>query len=494
MGTYNYLHHAIKVKIIEELRESFSRHPQYSKVDVLTKYPVEQRPQYAVILKNQSSSTKQLASDNHLGTLQSHVGFANVQNHPGVSIEWVKENQQQITTVHRLEDISNLMLDGSDDPGATKLPNGRRVFLKLPAPIVKSERDLSITRSVYDVRVAVNEIPSEVVSVNGLTGLVKLKQAPTLGATIQATWVTRSLADSGLYYLTLEDEDGNPSSTKFMLDYIKLVQDEVLVEDATDGQTTATLSHIPINGTIHLYRFNQVILPTSQYTVDYSTGEITFDPPLDEGVRIVAAYRHYASSTGPFTIVQNEINVDAIPGVVLAFGRRVAPGDKIVIIITDSRSEKALVQGGRWIFSLGLDVLAQDQESQAEITDEVVRAIWMEKKGKLDAEGITITGISPGSDSTDIYDEVAGLLWWMSSIEINIETDWEHYVPIPVPISGFEYLEVPGGIAHLTPEKPSEFSSEALSDDDVAIWPPSMKVVDRIPTPNFRKPVPERII
>lgn len=452
---------------------------------------MEQRAQYSIVLKSQSGGNRQLAADNFLGTLVSYVGMAYLENKPGQFLEWVREDSANLVNIHFRENVSNLMLDGSDDSVGNKSPNGRRTYLKVPGPIVVSDQNLSTATTTFHIRVDVNNKPASVESIDGTNGIVQLRVAPPTGSIIRMTWLERRLADSGLYYITLEDENGVPSDSSFMVDRVKMVTSEIVI-DATGGETTATLAHIPIEKTLRLYRINNVVFPSSLYSVDYSTGTITFNDPLEAGQSIVAAYRYYDTTLGPFEYHQNTCNSSAISGVILAFGRKLVPGDKAVVVITSNRGEVAQMYGGRWTMSLSMDVIAQDSIQQEEITDSLVEYIWIQKKPRFDAEGITITNINPGSDSTDVYDETGNFMYFVSSVDVDVETDWESYIHLPVTLSGFDYLEIPGGLDY-GEWGVGGLDQNTLTDEEMAAWPSFPRPVDRLPVTSLRKSIGERI-
>jgi hypothetical protein len=91
---YYYIIGALKRRIINELKDSFSRHPIYSKIVpyIQNKYSFNERPQYGIIVKGSSANKISLAGDNFMGTVESHVGlfYFGTPAHP---IEWVREDQ-----------------------------------------------------------------------------------------------------------------------------------------------------------------------------------------------------------------------------------------------------------------------------------------------------------------------------------------------------------------------------------------------------------------
>ena len=90
---YYYLTSAIKRRAILELRDSFSRHPLYSKIVpfIQNKFAFDERPQMGIVVKGSSANKVSLSSDNFIGNVQSYVMLAYV-GVPAYPIEWVRED------------------------------------------------------------------------------------------------------------------------------------------------------------------------------------------------------------------------------------------------------------------------------------------------------------------------------------------------------------------------------------------------------------------
>lgn len=94
---YYYLTSAIKRRAILELRDSFSRHPIYSKVVpfIQNKFSFTERPQMGIVVKGSSGNKVSLSGDNFVGNVQSFVmlGYVGAPTYP---IEWVREDLNAI--------------------------------------------------------------------------------------------------------------------------------------------------------------------------------------------------------------------------------------------------------------------------------------------------------------------------------------------------------------------------------------------------------------
>ncbi len=90
---YYYLVSSVKTRLVDELKDSFARHPIYSKIVpfIQNKFSFEERPTYGIVLKGSSANKIALSADNFLGTKTSHVMLSYV-GQPTYPIEWVRED------------------------------------------------------------------------------------------------------------------------------------------------------------------------------------------------------------------------------------------------------------------------------------------------------------------------------------------------------------------------------------------------------------------
>ncbi len=90
---FYYLVGALKRRLINELRDTYSRHPIYSKLTpfIQNKYAFDERPQFGIVVKGASANKVALSADNFMGTIESHVMLTNVGG-PVYPIEWVRED------------------------------------------------------------------------------------------------------------------------------------------------------------------------------------------------------------------------------------------------------------------------------------------------------------------------------------------------------------------------------------------------------------------
>jgi hypothetical protein len=90
---YYHLTSPLRRRVILELQDSFSRHPVYDKIVpyIQNRYSRNERPQMGIVVKGASGNKVQLAGDNFIGNVISHVMLAYV-GQPAYPIEWVRED------------------------------------------------------------------------------------------------------------------------------------------------------------------------------------------------------------------------------------------------------------------------------------------------------------------------------------------------------------------------------------------------------------------
>ena len=132
----------------------------------------------------------------------------------------------------------------------------------------------------------------------------------------------------GVYYVELTGDN------EFYVDPLIDVRNEV-VSKVTETDWQLQGKFVP--GTIRLFempsafRFQEGVI----YTADPDTGAITLTKPMKPGCHILADYRYPAESSGPHIIRENHAIKDAIPGCVVAFGRRNKKGDRQAVVVQD---------------------------------------------------------------------------------------------------------------------------------------------------------------
>lgn len=148
----NWLTNALKKRVIQELRKILYDHPKYrgDSNNVQNKFAFEERPQRGIIVNDASADRVRLSADNYMGRLSSFVMQTPIENSPGTTLEWVRENQTYLGEISRRRDVF------PSPPGVyvlevTKLPDvGRSLpgeFILDPILTVNNEPLIQFTSS-----------------------------------------------------------------------------------------------------------------------------------------------------------------------------------------------------------------------------------------------------------------------------------------------------------------------------------------------------------
>ena len=261
---------------------------------------------------------------------------------------------------------------------------------------------------------------------------------------------------AGLYYIDIRDVVENGEKTgrlEFYVDPLISVSHEP-VKQLSD--TSFQLAQPALAGSLRLYEqpSGWLLHEGVNYTVDQ--GDITMLQPVKGGRWLQADYRYPDESRGPYPITEMHANNTAIPGVVLAFGRRVQAGDQLMVMVHAIRRSAALEYGGRWELSLDFDVMSRDVYAQQEISDMSVMYLWGVLRSHLSHQGIEITDVTLGGESEEPYDDNGDDYFYNSSFSMTVQTDWS----IHVPLDGWLRSASP-----LTAKQAAEIS--ALPDDEL---------------------------
>jgi hypothetical protein len=171
------------------------------------------------------------------------------------------------------------------------------------------------------------------------------------------------------------------------------------------------------------------------FDVDYTSGIVKIKTRLHVNSVLTADYRYAAPSIGPVEWKWNKADWTTLPGVVMAFGKRGKPGDKMAVVIYDDRVDSANAFGGRFEATFDLDVISQDPIQMEEIADFTVMTLWGEKRAALSFEGIEILDVSMGGEAEETYDETGDLYFYNASLSVQLQSDWETHIPLPFTIS-----------------------------------------------------------
>lgn len=241
----------------------------------------------------------------------------------------------------------------------------------------------------------------------------------------------------GVYYVECLTAPTNPGETgTFVIDPLLTVTDEPLLLVRSGIETEARLQNVPIEQTVRIWEGRRILLTEGQdYTIDYNTGAVTLKTRLLPDTVLTADYRYASPSIGPVPWQWNTADWETLPGVVMAFGKRGKPGDKMAIVVYTDRVDAARAYGGRFDASFDLDVIAQDPIQMEEMADYVTMTLWGEKRSLLSTEGIEVVDVSMGGEAEEAYDETADIYYYNASMSVQIQADWEIHIPLPFTIS-----------------------------------------------------------
>lgn len=241
----------------------------------------------------------------------------------------------------------------------------------------------------------------------------------------------------GVYYLEILEAPVNISEPGFfVIDPLLTVTDEAVFRFQSGIEQDAQLQQIPVNKTLRLYvsgRFQ--LIESVDFTADYTNGSIQFLKPFNPNDRVTADYRYAGPTVGPLPFYWNTADFKTLPGVVMAFGKRAAKGQKVAVVVYPERVSTAQAFGGKFEANFDLDVIARDTTSMEEIADLCVMYLWGQKKSVLEQEGIEIVDISIGGEQEEAADETGDLYFYTASLSIQLRADWEVHVPLPLTIS-----------------------------------------------------------
>ncbi len=427
---YQNLMFGVKRRILDEVERAFENHPQFSgKIEVKNKFPYEERIQYGVILRNTAASYIRMSGDNYMADLYSHVRLAKSKTSPNTSIEWVKENEDNLTKWY-IEDVSSQV-----DPT-------QRLF-NITYEMVSGPGNTDFADNPGIIKVTINGTEVFAESVDGKRKKVILRNAPNSGDVVTIGYYRRTLAEPGIYAAIFN------SDSDFSIYPTYQIVDEIVSERTTGLESTVTLLRAPMGvDSENLFlnflnvppRENAILLTKGvDYSIDYTTGVVTFLRPLQAGLKLVADYyTEVKPAQGPYTFKPYQEVHNAVPGVVICMGRRAVTDDKQLVIVSQNQEPQARIFGGHWEMSLSLGVISKDAIQMEEMTDQLINWLWSVRKNQLEFEGITLNRVEPTGEAEEVFIESTGDLYYESTVDINVMTEWQKFVPYVYAIKAFD--------------------------------------------------------
>lgn len=240
----------------------------------------------------------------------------------------------------------------------------------------------------------------------------------------------------GIYYIRVQEDTTREGEFAFEVDPLLSKYGEI----PTVSGTTATLSETPVKqAALRVMEMpnSYTLVPDVDYTVEVDpygnpTGVLTLAAPLRNGRYLSVDYRYAGPITGPFPIYREQSNNQAIPGVVLVFGRKLEAGDVCPVVVEANRTMACLTFGGKWNLSFELEVFSTDLEDSREIADETLFFLSVVARSRLATMGVEITEVSFGGESEEQMNEVEDTMTYTSSISGSAEVEWELHYPLDV--------------------------------------------------------------
>jgi hypothetical protein len=431
---YQNLLYAVKKRMMDEVEMAFQNHPVFNdKVLVRHKFPYQERIQYGALLRSSSASLMRMSPDNYLAELYSHVRLTKSDNFPGLAIEWVRENHPNVTEYMISEDVSN------------QLNPTVRMF-QTSQPILKGPGNTAYADNIGQIDLMINGTPVLAEFVDGKTGTVMLSKPAPSQALVQVSYYFRRIAPPGIYVFYFD------SDTQFTVGTIYIVDGELAIEKTTGTETDVTLKHDRIyhkeiegkgiegsESFYWLYKNSNVpipLVPGKDYSLEYSTGKITFLEAVPKGYQLVANYKWIPNPflSQPYEFNSNWESHTIIPGVVLAIGRRAKAGDRQAIIVSQNQELQAKIYGGHWTMSFEFAIIAKDPMQMAEMADQIINWLWAVRKNVLEFEGITLNSVEPTGETEEVHIDTTGDMYYETSISIEVQTEWQEFVPYDVVI------------------------------------------------------------
>ena len=246
----------------------------------------------------------------------------------------------------------------------------------------------------------------------------------------------------GVYYVEVKKEPYTYQGITadylvFYVDPLLSVIDERPIQDPLDPQVFTLNAGKFQPGSLNVYEMpgNLPLYEGLNYSADPLTGRIQLVEPLPSRNLLSVDYYYPGTSSGPFPVQENGADNKAIPGVVLAFGRRAYDGDIMAVVVSERREGNCREYGGKFEVSVDLDIVARDVYSQNEIADRTLMYLNADLRNRLSFEGFEIDNVNFGGESEEVYDETGDDFYYTGTITMSLLTDWAIRVPLGSSIS-----------------------------------------------------------
>lgn len=227
----------------------------------------------------------------------------------------------------------------------------------------------------------------------------------------------------GVYYCEMTEDD------VFYVDPLLDVTGEVLT---LTTRSEGILQSVPFAGSLRLFEAptGRLLHLNREYVVGDDGVTIYFKDALPLTIDVTASYRVPGVPTGPWQVRPQTAFDKAIPGCVMAFGRRFRKGDRWAVIVTPTRDDAYEEYGGKWDQSVDIDIIGRDTTEQMDLSDQTAMFLWAILRPRLMDQGIDIQDVSLGGESEEVKDENADDYFYNSSLSLTVSTDWSLQVPL----------------------------------------------------------------
>jgi hypothetical protein len=266
-------------------------------------------------------------------------------------------------------------------------------------------------------------------TVESYVTLANLKNKP--GRMIE--WVredvanVKNLVKPGFYIVEMVEDH------KFTVSAFLTINNELLSIQNV-GFQQASLKHQNINpgSELILTDLGRKLVVNTHYTIDYAAGQITFlQIPEDANpADLRIDYQYIGDVTGPFDVEPETANNTAIPGVVLAFGYFLKKDGVQVVAVYPDRQIVAKSYMGKWKLNFNFSVIAQDINTQEQLTDLTAMYLWSILQEKLVNDGIYIDNFNIGGESEEEENKTSNMYSFTADISFDADVEWEVWQPI----------------------------------------------------------------
>lgn len=235
----------------------------------------------------------------------------------------------------------------------------------------------------------------------------------------------------GVYYIDFHDDTGRPTDEAFYLETLLDVYAETVPKIGGSIYRLQRGRFLP--GTLRLFLMPGSVLldPGTHYTAQAATGVIQVSIPMAPGDYLSADYRYAAQGPkGPFKVIPERALIHPIPGAVLAFGRRIVPGDRLAVMVHPTRKLSVLEYGNRTELSLDMDIVSRDVLNMREIVDQTMMFLEFQARAHLAPRGIEIVSVGHGGESEEPYDPNTGENFYTASLSVQVQTDCSVHIPV----------------------------------------------------------------